>query len=169
MINRGRFNVLGVVIDAVDLEFAKEKVIAAATEGQPLGVTALAVHGVMETVRDEEMRKRVNGLDLVVPDGQPVRWALNQRPDNDLPGSCAPKRAVRKHTRGETRAKRGLRSLSHTSMLHTRGGAADGLPRPPLPPSAPGGRAAGAPRGGRRGEQRDERSSSVIGLGAAAL
>ena len=77
MINRGRFNVLGVVIDAVDLEFAKEKVIAAATEGQPLGVTALAVHGVMETVRDEEMRKRVNGLDLVVPDGQPVRWALN--------------------------------------------------------------------------------------------
>jgi exopolysaccharide biosynthesis WecB/TagA/CpsF family protein len=77
MINRGRFNLLGAVIDAVDLEFAQEKVIAAATERQPLGVSALAVHGVMETVLDEQMRKRVNGLDLVVPDGQPVRWALN--------------------------------------------------------------------------------------------
>jgi exopolysaccharide biosynthesis WecB/TagA/CpsF family protein len=44
---------------------------------QPLAVSALAVHGVMTGYRDPEHRTRLNRLDLVVPDGQPVRWALN--------------------------------------------------------------------------------------------
>ncbi|EHM01328.1 glycosyltransferase, WecB/TagA/CpsF family [Acetobacteraceae bacterium AT-5844] len=44
---------------------------------KPLTVTALAVHGVMTGALDDEHRRRLNALDLVVPDGQPVRWALN--------------------------------------------------------------------------------------------
>ena len=77
MIDRGRRNVLGVEVAAVDLEAAAERVLAAARERRPLAVSALAVHGVMTGVLDAEHRHRLNHLDLVVPDGQPVRWALN--------------------------------------------------------------------------------------------
>ena len=31
----------------------------------------------MEAVRDRELQYRLNDLELVVPDGQPVRWGLN--------------------------------------------------------------------------------------------
>ena len=42
-----------------------------------MAVTALAVHGVMTGVSDPEHQFRLNRFDLVCPDGQPVRWALN--------------------------------------------------------------------------------------------
>ena len=77
MIDRGRHNVLGVRIHAVDYSAAVEQIVTAAQRRQPLAVTALAVHGVMTGVLDSEQRYRLNRLDLVVPDGQPVRWALN--------------------------------------------------------------------------------------------
>lgn len=78
MIDRGRHNVLGVLINAVDYEAAVHRIIDAAKGRQTLGVTALAVHGVMTGAMDDEHRHRLNKLDLIVPDGQPVRWALNR-------------------------------------------------------------------------------------------
>ncbi|MGI9515610.1 MAG: WecB/TagA/CpsF family glycosyltransferase [Pirellulaceae bacterium] len=77
MIDRGSHNLLGVRINAVDYETAVDRIIGAARARQPLGVSALAVHGVMTGVLDEEHRHRLNQLELVVPDGQPVRWGLN--------------------------------------------------------------------------------------------
>ena len=77
MIDGGKRNLLGVLIDVVDYEAAVERIIAAAQAGQPMGVSALAVHGVMTGVLDRTHRSRLNQLELVVPDGQPVRWALN--------------------------------------------------------------------------------------------
>jgi N-acetylglucosaminyldiphosphoundecaprenol N-acetyl-beta-D-mannosaminyltransferase len=77
MRNLGKHNLLGVLVDAVDQEMAVERVIAAATSRRPLAVSAIAVHGVMEAVMDPGLRHRVNRLDLVAPDGQPVRWGLN--------------------------------------------------------------------------------------------
>jgi N-acetylglucosaminyldiphosphoundecaprenol N-acetyl-beta-D-mannosaminyltransferase len=77
MIDRGRHDVLGVHIDAVDYEAAVERVALAARERRPLAVSALAVHGVMIGVLDPVHRHRLNAFDLIVPDGQPVRWALN--------------------------------------------------------------------------------------------
>lgn len=73
----GRGNVLGVLVDAVDRDAAVERVIRAAHRPEPYRVTALAVHGVMTGAWNIAQRKRLNGFDLVVPDGQPVRWALN--------------------------------------------------------------------------------------------
>jgi CDP-paratose 2-epimerase len=70
-------NILGIRVDAVDYEAVVAKIIAAAHMRKGLGVTALAVHGVMTGVLEKEHRYRLNHLDLVVPDGQPVRWALN--------------------------------------------------------------------------------------------
>lgn len=77
MINKGKKNVIGVRVNAVDYEAAVDQIISAAKVGQPLAVSALAVHGVMTGVLDQTHRYRLNHLDLVLPDGQPVRWALN--------------------------------------------------------------------------------------------
>lgn len=79
MIDLGKCNVLGVLVDAVDREAATERVIQAARSGEPYQVTALAVHGVMTGSRSMSHRSRLNRFDLAVPDGQPVRWALNLR------------------------------------------------------------------------------------------
>ena len=70
-------NVVGVWVDVTDYDAAVERIIRAARAKEALGVTCLAVHGVMTGVLDDEHRFRLNSLDLVVPDGQPVRWALN--------------------------------------------------------------------------------------------
>lgn len=77
MIDRGKYNLLGVLVNVIDYEAAVERVITAACQHQSLTLSALAVHGVMTGVLDAEQRYRLNHLDLVVPDGQPVRWALN--------------------------------------------------------------------------------------------
>lgn len=77
MIDQGKQNILGIQINAIDYEATVERVIAAAQAKEPLAVSALAVHGVMTGVLDPEQAYRLNHLDLVVPDGQPVRWALN--------------------------------------------------------------------------------------------
>jgi N-acetylglucosaminyldiphosphoundecaprenol N-acetyl-beta-D-mannosaminyltransferase len=73
----GKRNVLGILVDVVDYEAAVAKVIAAARDRRAYAVSALAVHGVMSGVEDPAHGYRLNHLDLVTPDGQPVRWALN--------------------------------------------------------------------------------------------
>jgi exopolysaccharide biosynthesis WecB/TagA/CpsF family protein len=70
-------SVLGVLIDPTSYDEATDSVIAAAREGRPFALTALAVHGVMTGVQDRAQGARLNAFDLVTPDGQPVRWALN--------------------------------------------------------------------------------------------
>ena len=77
MIDQGKRNVLGVLVDAIDYEAATTKVISAAHHRQPLALTALAVHGVMTGVEDPVHGARLNSFDVVTPDGQPVRWGLN--------------------------------------------------------------------------------------------
>lgn len=76
MIDLGKHNVLGVAVNAIDYEAAVQKIISAAHTRKPLSVTALAVHGVMTGALDKVHRHRLNTFDLVVPDGQPVRWAM---------------------------------------------------------------------------------------------
>lgn len=73
----GKRNVLGVLVDALDHEAAVRRVIDAALECRALAVSALAVHGVMTGRRDPARRGLLNQLDVLVPDGQPVRWGLN--------------------------------------------------------------------------------------------
>lgn len=72
-----RRGVLGVQVSSTTLDESIRVVLAAAAAKQALGVTALASHGVMTGVKDLEQMARLNELDLVTPDGQPVRWALN--------------------------------------------------------------------------------------------
>jgi N-acetylglucosaminyldiphosphoundecaprenol N-acetyl-beta-D-mannosaminyltransferase len=84
VIDHGKRNVLGVLVDALDYAAAEKRILAAARDGRPFAASALAVHGVMTGVGDPEHRHRLNALDLVTPDGQPVRWALNWLHGTDL-------------------------------------------------------------------------------------
>jgi exopolysaccharide biosynthesis WecB/TagA/CpsF family protein len=78
MIDRGAHTIVGVRVHAVDYEAAVAKIVDAARRRAPMAVAAVSVHGLMTSVRDRAHRYRLNALDLVVPDGQPVRWALNR-------------------------------------------------------------------------------------------
>jgi N-acetylglucosaminyldiphosphoundecaprenol N-acetyl-beta-D-mannosaminyltransferase len=107
VIDRGRLNVLGIRVAAVDYDAAVESIVTAARERRPLAVSALAVHGVMTGVHDPVHRYRLNRFDLLVPDGQAVRWAMRW-----LHGVCLPDR---------------VRGVTLTRRLCLRA-AADGLP-----------------------------------------
>jgi exopolysaccharide biosynthesis WecB/TagA/CpsF family protein len=92
MIDRGAGNILGVRVSAVDYEFAVSKIMECARIGRRCTVSALAVHGVMTGALDSTHRYRLNHLDLVTPDGQPVRWALNLLHGIRLPDTvCGPR------------------------------------------------------------------------------
>lgn len=84
MIDTGKVDVIGVQVDAVDYDAAVVRIIDAARDRRPYRVSALAVHGVMTGVDDAEHLARLNSFDLVTPDGQPVRWAMNWIHDTGL-------------------------------------------------------------------------------------
>jgi exopolysaccharide biosynthesis WecB/TagA/CpsF family protein len=85
VIDYGKRNVLGVHLDATDIEAAVQRIAYYARLRRPCAVTALAVHGTIEATRDAELRAMLDDFDLVLPDGQPVRWALNVLHGLDLP------------------------------------------------------------------------------------
>lgn len=53
------------------------KIDASSAVSHGFGVTALAVHGLIEGYRNTELKQQINSIDLIVPDGQPIRWAMN--------------------------------------------------------------------------------------------
>src|SRR5277367_2170489 len=85
MLNSGKRNILGVLINAVDYESAVDTIIRAAKEKRSAAISALAVHGLMTGALDREHRFRLNRFELLVPDGQPVRWVLNALYGTHLP------------------------------------------------------------------------------------
>lgn len=70
-------NLLGIGIDSVTYDEVVGQVFEAARDARGMSVSATAVHGVMEGVHDPAHAARLNAFDVVTPDGQPVRWALN--------------------------------------------------------------------------------------------
>ena len=70
-------NLLGVGISVTTYAQTCEAVRRASRARRPLTVTALAVHGVMTGALDDAHCRRLNTLDLVVPDGMPVKWGIN--------------------------------------------------------------------------------------------
>jgi N-acetylglucosaminyldiphosphoundecaprenol N-acetyl-beta-D-mannosaminyltransferase len=85
VIDRGKRPVLGIGVNVIDYDCAVARVIDAARSGTPCSVSALAVHGVMTGVLDAVHGYRLNRLHMVVPDGQPVRWALRILHGETLP------------------------------------------------------------------------------------
>jgi N-acetylglucosaminyldiphosphoundecaprenol N-acetyl-beta-D-mannosaminyltransferase len=71
-------NVLGIMMDAVDYQTTLDFVFEAAGQKRGSAISALAVHGLMTGTINCEQKFRLNHFDLLVPDGQPIRWALNR-------------------------------------------------------------------------------------------
>ena len=61
----------------MDYDFAVSSIISHAKAHERFATTALAVHGVITGALDRVHRHRLNTFEMVTPDGQPVRWALN--------------------------------------------------------------------------------------------
>lgn len=70
-------NLFGIDYAIVDYDFASDVIIEHALHHESFGVSALAVHGLVTTVRDKAIGAQVRKINMVVADGQPVRWALN--------------------------------------------------------------------------------------------
>lgn len=72
-----KYPLFGIIYTATDYEEASVAIVEAARAHKSYGVSALAVHGLITAYNDGPLKDLVNRIDLVVPDGQPVRWALN--------------------------------------------------------------------------------------------
>ena len=70
-------SLFGIGISVTDYAQATRAVMSHASRRQSFTVTALATHGLMLADEDPVFRGIVNSIDVVTPDGQPVRWALN--------------------------------------------------------------------------------------------
>lgn len=77
MLDLGKRNVLGMMVNAFDYEAAVKYIMQAAVQKKTWLVAAQPVHGVVYGLLHENYRKRLNQFDLVCPDGMPVKWALN--------------------------------------------------------------------------------------------
>ena len=77
--------VFGVRVTPCTYASVIEAVIDAGQNRRPFGVAALATHGLMTAVHDPVFNAALDRLDVVTPDGQPVRWALNLLNDDKLP------------------------------------------------------------------------------------
>lgn len=69
--------VLGVGVSQCSYATATDAILSLAARKAGGLVTACAVHLIMECQTDFELRRQINDFDVVTPDGQPVRWALN--------------------------------------------------------------------------------------------
>lgn len=72
-----KVDLFGVQVSVTTYEEATACILQAAKGRISYAVSALAVHGLMEAVGETDFREQVNSIDLVTPDGQPVRWAMN--------------------------------------------------------------------------------------------
>jgi N-acetylglucosaminyldiphosphoundecaprenol N-acetyl-beta-D-mannosaminyltransferase len=70
-------DIFGVKYTPTNYEDASTTIIEKARDHISFGVSALAVHGLIECYNSPVLKEKVNKIDLIVPDGQPVRWAIN--------------------------------------------------------------------------------------------
>lgn len=69
--------IFGIGVSVTDYTDACAAIMEAARTRRSYAVSALATHGLTEAARDGELGELVNSIELVTPDGQPVRWAMN--------------------------------------------------------------------------------------------
>lgn len=72
-----KHDLFGVEVSATSYDGAADAIFIAAKRRRGGLVTALAVHGVIEASNDPSLNSVINAYDMVTPDGQPVRIALN--------------------------------------------------------------------------------------------
>ena len=74
----------GVPVTPCTYDSAVDAILDAAASTRRTASPRYATHGLMTAVHDDDFLHAVEQLDLVTPDGQPVRWALNLSLDDKL-------------------------------------------------------------------------------------
>jgi N-acetylglucosaminyldiphosphoundecaprenol N-acetyl-beta-D-mannosaminyltransferase len=72
-----KYDLFGAQISATNYDEAVDAILRAAHRRVPAVVSAHAVHALVTAADDPVLLEKVNAFQLVVPDGQPVRWAMN--------------------------------------------------------------------------------------------
>ena len=72
-----KFDLFGVGVSATSYDEAVEAIMQAARRPAPAVVSLHAVHALVTASRDPALRRKVSSFQIIAPDGQPVRWALN--------------------------------------------------------------------------------------------
>ncbi len=72
-----KYDLFGVQVSATTYDEATDFILQSARQGRSAVVSAHAVHAVVTSSDDPELLATVNRFDIITPDGQPVRWALN--------------------------------------------------------------------------------------------
>jgi len=120
-------NLFGVDYSIVDYESASNVIIEKALTKQSFGVSALAVHGLVIANWDIEFRNGLRRINMIVPDGQPIRWTLNNLYDvglkNRVYGPTLTLEVLRKAD------KYGLGVFLYGSTSHTLGKFSDFIKR----------------------------------------
>lgn len=70
-------SLFGINYTCTNYSDATKIIIENAILKKSFGVSALAVHGLIEAYKSDLLKQQVNKIHLVVPDGQPVKWVLN--------------------------------------------------------------------------------------------
>ncbi len=73
-----KYDIFGVGISATTYAEATETILRAAEERVGAVVSAHAVHALVTFSSSQELRDKANTFEMITPDGQPVRWALNR-------------------------------------------------------------------------------------------
>ncbi len=98
-----RCDLFGVRVSATTYDEVCDSIVAAVRAEQPAVVSLHAVHAIVTSSRDRELLRKVNDFDVIAPDGQPVRWALNRLYDARLPDRvCGPELMLRLCERAAT-------------------------------------------------------------------
>lgn len=91
-----RCDLLGVHVSATTYDETCDAIVAAVRAEQSAVVSLHAVHAIVTSSRDRELLRKVNDFDVIAPDGQPVRWALNRLYHAGLPDRvCGPELMLR--------------------------------------------------------------------------
>ncbi|NNJ27770.1 WecB/TagA/CpsF family glycosyltransferase [Alienimonas chondri] len=69
--------VFGIEISPTTYAEAADCVVRAGAAGRPAVVSAFAVHALITAAETPALRAAANRFEMITPDGQPVRWALN--------------------------------------------------------------------------------------------
>jgi N-acetylglucosaminyldiphosphoundecaprenol N-acetyl-beta-D-mannosaminyltransferase len=73
-----KYSVFGLNYSITNYREASDLIIRHACVRNSFTVAALPVHGLIESYKYERYRKVANNIDMVVPDGFPIIWALNR-------------------------------------------------------------------------------------------
>lgn len=72
-----KVDVFGTPFSVTNYQAATQFIVARALQHQSTSVFALPVHGVITARDDVAFQRATQSADMIVPDGQPVRWVMN--------------------------------------------------------------------------------------------